>query len=225
MGPCGRPNAVHPSTWVLVATDGDKAGKTHPQNVYDAAATAGTYLCYGGRDLSTPDGLKRGILSYNASQAYLETVLRWKAYFDLRDTIHLGDHVRLALTLAELVNVADRCHFVTLAQRDHHAHPTATTPPTSTSPIASPTTVTPGTTTSPTPETPAPADRSPRQRNPRAVDRRPATPPPRPRTRPQSPNRPVVPDSRRRTAGRRVTPCRWTTRSTAARCRTGCASW
>jgi hypothetical protein len=64
-----------PSTWATHGVDGDGDGVADPQNVDDAALSAALYLCYGGRDLSTPQGLRAGILSYNHSASYLATVL------------------------------------------------------------------------------------------------------------------------------------------------------
>jgi hypothetical protein len=66
-----------PSTWVVWGSDGSGNGKPDPENVYDAALSAAHYLCANGRDLSTADGLRAAILSYNGSLAYLYVVLRW----------------------------------------------------------------------------------------------------------------------------------------------------
>lgn len=63
-----------PSTWAAFAQDGDDDGRAEPQNLYDAAATAATYLCRGGRDLATAGGQRSAILSYNFSGAYVSAV-------------------------------------------------------------------------------------------------------------------------------------------------------
>ncbi len=63
-----------PSTWQRTAVDGDGDGKADIGNFYDAAATAGAYLCRNGVDVSTPDGRRAAILSYNASDAYVAKV-------------------------------------------------------------------------------------------------------------------------------------------------------
>lgn len=65
-----------PSTWAFVATDGDGDGRADIQNLYDAAATAGTYLCLGGVDLRNDADLRRAILAYNFSGAYVAEVTR-----------------------------------------------------------------------------------------------------------------------------------------------------
>ncbi len=70
-----------PQTWRAFAIDGDKDGSAHPQNVYDAAATAARYLCAGGRDLSRPGDLRAAVLSYNYSSDYVATVLSWRDFF------------------------------------------------------------------------------------------------------------------------------------------------
>lgn len=70
-----------PSTWASWGVDGDNDGTADPANVYDAAAAAGRYLCAAGGDVATPDGLRRAILAYNHSDAYLALVIAWmRAY-------------------------------------------------------------------------------------------------------------------------------------------------
>jgi membrane-bound lytic murein transglycosylase B len=63
-----------PSTWARWATDGDGDGQGDPQDIDDAAAAAGRYLCANNRDLATGPGWSRAILSYNNSNAYLLSV-------------------------------------------------------------------------------------------------------------------------------------------------------
>ena len=63
-----------PGTWAAVAVDGDGNGKLDPQNLYDAAATAASYLCRGGQSLDTPGGQSAAILTYNNSGAYVASV-------------------------------------------------------------------------------------------------------------------------------------------------------
>ncbi|MFL6160711.1 MAG: lytic transglycosylase domain-containing protein [Jatrophihabitantaceae bacterium] len=66
-----------PSTWVHWAADGNHDGKRDPNNIFDATVAAGRYLCADGRNLATLPGLQAAVLSYNHSQAYLDTVLAW----------------------------------------------------------------------------------------------------------------------------------------------------
>ncbi|WP_326582126.1 lytic transglycosylase domain-containing protein [Streptomyces sp. NBC_00481] len=70
-----------PSTWESWGSDGNGDGKKDPNNIYDAALAAGRYLCAGDRDLSVTPQLHAAILSYNHSQAYLNTVLKWFEYY------------------------------------------------------------------------------------------------------------------------------------------------
>ncbi|MEU2711927.1 lytic transglycosylase domain-containing protein [Streptomyces sp. NPDC007205] len=70
-----------PSTWAHWGADGNGDGRRDPDNVYDAALAAGSYLCAGGRDLSNTADLDRAILGYNHSDAYLRTVKAWYAYY------------------------------------------------------------------------------------------------------------------------------------------------
>ncbi len=59
--------------------DGD--GQRDPQNVYDAAGSAMTYLCSDARDLATPKGLNDAVLAYNNSKIP-PARLSWKTVFD-----------------------------------------------------------------------------------------------------------------------------------------------
>jgi membrane-bound lytic murein transglycosylase B len=70
-----------PSTWARWGADGNDDGRADPDNVFDAALSAGRYLCAGGADLSVSGELDAAILGYNHSQAYLRTVRAWYAYF------------------------------------------------------------------------------------------------------------------------------------------------
>ncbi|MER5957837.1 lytic transglycosylase domain-containing protein [Streptomyces sp. NPDC056210] len=70
-----------PSTWEWSGRDGNGDGKKDPNNIYDAALAAGHYLCRGDRDLSQSGGLHAAILSYNHSQEYLNTVLKWFEFY------------------------------------------------------------------------------------------------------------------------------------------------
>jgi hypothetical protein len=64
-----------PGTWRTYAADGNGDGTADPNNVFDAALTAGRFLCSGGRDLSTTDGVTAALLRYNASMEYVRDVL------------------------------------------------------------------------------------------------------------------------------------------------------
>lgn len=70
-----------PSTWAGWGRDGNGDGAKDPNNIYDAALAAGSYLCAGGRDLSDQRDLDRAILGYNPSREYLRTVLSWFEYY------------------------------------------------------------------------------------------------------------------------------------------------
>ncbi|MGN6243585.1 MAG: lytic murein transglycosylase [Motilibacteraceae bacterium] len=70
-----------PGTWQVVGVDADRDGVANPSDVDDAAASAGRYLCAGGRDLATPQGLRAALLSYNHSQAYADLVERFIAAY------------------------------------------------------------------------------------------------------------------------------------------------
>jgi len=62
-----------PETWAYWEADGNQDGVLDPQNLYDAAATAGRFLCH----LSTRRGASPTsfVLGYNSSDAYVRAVL------------------------------------------------------------------------------------------------------------------------------------------------------
>ena len=68
-----------PSTWIKLGMDGNNDGVADPNNIYDAALTAATYLCRaaptGG--LVNDDALKPALFTYNHSDQYVAAVLGW----------------------------------------------------------------------------------------------------------------------------------------------------
>ncbi|MDG3015287.1 murein transglycosylase [Speluncibacter jeojiensis] len=66
------PMQFMPTTWAAYAAPG-----ANPQNIYDAALTAGKYLCSGGENLRDIGGQTHAILRYNHSMAYVANVLAW----------------------------------------------------------------------------------------------------------------------------------------------------
>jgi membrane-bound lytic murein transglycosylase B len=63
-----------PSTWRKWASDGNLDGRGEPQQIDDAALSAGRYLCAGGRDLATAAGWWSAVFSYNNSVPYGQKV-------------------------------------------------------------------------------------------------------------------------------------------------------
>ena len=79
----GDPNWDHavgpmqfiPSTWKKWGADASGDGVADPNNIADAAYTAGLYLCASGADLMTASGWTRAVFSYNHSDDYVRSVL------------------------------------------------------------------------------------------------------------------------------------------------------
>lgn len=69
------PTQFLPETWKAYALDGNGDGKADPQNLFDAAATTGNYLCHGNLDLRTAGDIAKAVLRYNNSQAYVNEVV------------------------------------------------------------------------------------------------------------------------------------------------------
>jgi len=109
-----------PSSWRAVAIDLDGDGVRDPQDLDDAAGAAMVYLCAGGRDLATEDGLRAAILSYNRSEKYLRLVLAWKRAFDGVDLAVWGPTAAYPSWSAVLASPVDVKPSV---PRDHHSSP------------------------------------------------------------------------------------------------------
>ncbi len=58
-----------PSTWDIVGVDADGDGQKNPQDIDDAALATAVYLCAGTQDLSTTEGQRAAVFSYNHSGA------------------------------------------------------------------------------------------------------------------------------------------------------------
>ncbi|MEG9227175.1 lytic transglycosylase domain-containing protein [Aeromicrobium sp. Sec7.5] len=70
-----------PGTWKSVGVDADNDGVKNPQNISDAATSAGIYLCAGPGDLSNPTDLRSSVLRYNRSSSYADTVMAISAAY------------------------------------------------------------------------------------------------------------------------------------------------
>ena len=65
-----------PTTWSRWGSDGDRDGRTNPQDVDDAAFSTGRYLCGSGKLLGSRDGWLRAVVTYNQSTAYVRKTSR-----------------------------------------------------------------------------------------------------------------------------------------------------
>ena len=68
------PMQIIPDTWRSWLIDGNGDGIGDPQNIFDAALSAGNYLCHASGGMSTSDGWLSGIAAYNAGEDYLRKV-------------------------------------------------------------------------------------------------------------------------------------------------------
>lgn len=66
-----------PETWRLYGVDANNDGIISPDNFDDAALSAAGYLCWRGKDLSSPRGWMTALRAYNLSDQYARTVRDW----------------------------------------------------------------------------------------------------------------------------------------------------
>lgn len=66
-----------PETWKLYGVDANNDGIISPDNIDDAALSAAGYLCWRGKDLSTPRGWMDALRAYNHSESYARSVRDW----------------------------------------------------------------------------------------------------------------------------------------------------
>jgi hypothetical protein len=76
-----------PQTWATYGADGNGDGIADPNNVYDAALSAGRYLCSGGLDVADPAQARTAVLRYNHSDTYATNVLTWAATYTDRGNV------------------------------------------------------------------------------------------------------------------------------------------
>ena len=70
------PFQMLPNIWTQTAIDSDNDGKEDPQDIDDAATTAGVFLCSGTGDLSTPAGARAAVQRYNSTESYVDLVMK-----------------------------------------------------------------------------------------------------------------------------------------------------
>lgn len=70
-----------PSSWVRWGGRGPLAGHADPQNLYDAALAAGSYLCADAANLSMRQPMAAAVFSYNPSPGYVRLVLSVAAVY------------------------------------------------------------------------------------------------------------------------------------------------
>jgi Carboxypeptidase regulatory-like domain len=70
-----------PDTWRGVGRDGNGDGIPDPENINDAALGSATFLCAGGGDLATRNGLLAAVYRYNRSWEYVSMVLTWAGIY------------------------------------------------------------------------------------------------------------------------------------------------
>jgi len=66
-----------PETWRLYGVDANNDDEISADNIDDAALSAAGYLCWRGKDLSTPRGWMEALRAYNHSDQYARTVRDW----------------------------------------------------------------------------------------------------------------------------------------------------
>ncbi|MFT4299242.1 MAG: lytic transglycosylase domain-containing protein [Aeromicrobium sp.] len=146
-----------PGTWKSVGVDADNDGVKNPQNVNDAATSAGIYLCAGPGDLSNPAELRSAVLRYNRSETYADTVIA------ISNGYAQGNYTQSPNNLTSSSPLVQRSSDQSISAADRQAaaaeeaNPTTTTPTTTSSTDGTSGTSgtgSSGTTTTTTPSTP-----------------------------------------------------------------------
>lgn len=68
------PMQLIPQTWRNWHVDGNGDGVEDPQNIDDAVAATSNYLCRASGNMTDRDGWRAGVLAYNGSDAYVQSV-------------------------------------------------------------------------------------------------------------------------------------------------------
>lgn len=68
------PMQLIPQTWASWPSDGNGDGVGDPQNIADAAIASANHMCRASGGMSTPEGWRDGIASYNSGGDYLRKV-------------------------------------------------------------------------------------------------------------------------------------------------------
>jgi hypothetical protein len=71
------PMQIVPSVWQRYGADGDGDGIADPNDMFDAALTAGRYLCAGGMDLNNQEQRTAALYRYNQSDSFVSAVRSW----------------------------------------------------------------------------------------------------------------------------------------------------
>ena len=71
------PMQLIPPVWQRVGADSDGDGTADPHNVYDAALTAGRFLCEGGADLRTVEGQAQAAFRYQRTESFVRATMAW----------------------------------------------------------------------------------------------------------------------------------------------------
>jgi Transglycosylase SLT domain len=160
-----------PGTWRAAGVDGDGDGVRNPQDIDDAAMSAGVYLCSGDTNLADPGDLTRALLRYNHSQSYVNLVLSIAnayaggSWIAVENGRREDDNQGIDRTGSDNRNSPDRDGEWNLTRPIVPPQPTETNRPTPSKPTSNrptptrptPTEPTPAKPTQPTPTVPTPS--------------------------------------------------------------------
>ena len=77
-----------PGSWRIYGRDANGDGVADPQQIDDAALASANLLCADNRDLSTPEGWRGAIFSYNNSNDYVVKVRDAAANYAMNQPAH-----------------------------------------------------------------------------------------------------------------------------------------
>lgn len=75
------PLQIIPSVWRQIGADSDGDGFGSPHNVFDAALTAGRYVCADGADLGELPAQAHAVFRYQQSDVFVRAVMAWRQVY------------------------------------------------------------------------------------------------------------------------------------------------
>ena len=148
------PMQIMPVVWSRVGADNDDDGTASPQSIYDAALSAGRYLCDDGVRLSGQTEQAQAVFRYQRSRLFVVSVLGWAQAYAKAEP--LSEAAAAGFPLPVLATPARVLPFPAVPPEPGPLPSGAAVPPTIPTPLPTPTPTPTPLPTTPLPTTPLP---------------------------------------------------------------------